>query len=507
MRAVFLSGQLLLALILAWMGFSLASCNEAALRARRAEMNALAVATITPVSADRPDRANQGRLVYVTGRTGLEAPLLDPELGIAVDGLALRRDVQMYQWEERSATSRTAPEQVRPDQCTDESVRLKLLGGARVRERHTVYSYFKVWSPEKRALTCEGRLPIFTNPPWTLEGKTIQAQDTSSVRLGGFGLGIRLPSELNAPSQPFALGPEQGVHLLPPYRSRASVVGGSLHVGDPRAPAIGDLKISYQVAPFADLTVVAIQNGDTLVADRAVGGGDLLEVKVGRHSLEELQREWRSPVKSTWGMNVLVAPFFLGAAFLVFWPLRALVRGLLGPNVEEAAVLVFTPLMAIALATGSVAWIRWRVGAGGALEPALVALGAVVALLPLAAWRSRGPLLGTGELLRRAYAAFNARDVEGVLAMLHPARRVGERDGGRVRPWPPEACATTGAASGRSSTPRGSAQMGGDPAAAWWSTSTRSCAIGPGPCSWTAPSTTPTGPRTASSRAWTSWKT
>ncbi len=42
----------------------------------------------------------------------------------------------------------------------------------------------------------------------------------------------------------------------------------------------------------------------------------------------------------------------------------------------------------------------------------------------------------TVELLRRAYEAFNARDIQSALATMHPEVELAECDGGRPRSWP-----------------------------------------------------------------------
>ncbi|PJA41444.1 MAG: hypothetical protein CO182_06655, partial [Lysobacterales bacterium CG_4_9_14_3_um_filter_62_6] len=59
---------------------------------------------VVNVANDRIAAANEGKLVHVSGRVEATPLIADAGIGVSVDGLALRRIVEMYQWQESRET-------------------------------------------------------------------------------------------------------------------------------------------------------------------------------------------------------------------------------------------------------------------------------------------------------------------------------------------------------------------------------------------------------------------
>ena len=81
-------------------------------------------AAVVSVAAASVDPANEGKLVHLTGTATTDEILMDPEFAISAQALHLRRNVEMYQWEQ-----------------TSESKTEKKVGGGT--ETTTTYSYRK----------------------------------------------------------------------------------------------------------------------------------------------------------------------------------------------------------------------------------------------------------------------------------------------------------------------------------------------------------------------------
>ncbi len=68
----------------------------------RAEALEAGRGAVVSVSSDKVDSGNEGELVHLSGMVKVDETLTDAEFGISVKGLALKREVEMYQWVEKS---------------------------------------------------------------------------------------------------------------------------------------------------------------------------------------------------------------------------------------------------------------------------------------------------------------------------------------------------------------------------------------------------------------------
>ena len=215
---------------------------------------------VVEAAASPIDPANDQKLVHVAGDIAVTAPLEDNEFGVSAAGVKLSRTAETYQWQEESKSES----------------RTKLGGGE---ETVTTYTYSKVWSASAID-SSEFNTPAgHENPAPTFESAEVFATDAV---LGGYQLeenvlaqvGGAQPLNLSAQSETIAAA----IGETPSHE----VSGGTIFIGEnSRAPVVGDTRISYEVTPAQEITVVARQNGDNFLEYRARNGSEFLLVADG----------------------------------------------------------------------------------------------------------------------------------------------------------------------------------------------------------------------------------
>lgn len=160
---------------------------------------------VVDISAGRVNPANNGKLVRVSGRATAGGAITDSVFGVTARAIRLRRRVEIYQSKETAA----------------------------------------VWS-ERQA-----------NPPMPFLSADTFARD---VRLGAFRLSPDVVAGLNGGEAVDA----SNATLPETIRARAHPIKSGFQVGDPAAPRIGDLRITFQQLRSPRISIVVRQAGDTL---------------------------------------------------------------------------------------------------------------------------------------------------------------------------------------------------------------------------------------------------
>jgi hypothetical protein len=216
---------------------------------------ATALTLRTPVSAP----ANDGRLVHVSGEARASTPVTDPTFGIEIDGLALRRRVEMYQWRERRTE-------------TESNGR-----------KNVSYNYDREWTNDtidsdrfnaRQGHDNPGRIPF--------DEAAVTADD---VRVGDLRLGADVLGEIGGwktlDASTLVLPPNMAVSFRPH--------AGWLNTGDtPDTPAVGDVRVRFDVMPPGAVSILARQQDGVLVPYRSEDGEELLLAARGEASASEL---------------------------------------------------------------------------------------------------------------------------------------------------------------------------------------------------------------------------
>lgn len=308
-------------------------------------------------SIENVDPGLDGRLVHLSGKVETDAPAgADEVFGISENALMLRRNVEMFQWVERSSSSTK-----------------KNLGGSATTT--TTYTYGKEWSDDivdSDSFKEAGH----DNPkamPW--DGETHYAPE---ARVGAYRL---------TDAQIRRIGQARGLSMGQDYAcpvTNAQRRGNSLYFPatgtdsggrDVAAnPQIGDVRVSFDVVYPHEITVVAKQYGDTFVPFLAKSGKKVDMLADGVLDMEGMFERARSGNKTQmWLLRLVGFLMLLIGANLVLKPLGVLVDVLpfLGSVVSGATgIVAFLFATVCALVAVAIAWVAYR--------PA-VAIGALAA--------------------------------------------------------------------------------------------------------------------------------
>ncbi len=216
---------------------------------------------VVSVPPDKVDTANEGKLVHATGQVTTDATLSDPTFGITASGVRLSRNVEMYQWQE-SSSSETK----------------KKLGGGE--ETVTTYSYSRGWSSSQVNSASFKKPDGHENPPMSIHSEDFRL---SQAGLGAFTLDSQVLDRIGGGSaMPLAADKKEAVAAAFGTDRPVSISAGTVYVGpNPSAPAVGDYRVSYELVPLGQISIVARQTGSSFAPYQTKAGDRLLMVDNG----------------------------------------------------------------------------------------------------------------------------------------------------------------------------------------------------------------------------------
>jgi hypothetical protein len=235
------------------------------------QRNTLAAAI--SVDASKLDPQNDGKLVHLTGELAGATNLSDPDFGVSVEALRLRRRVWMYQWKQLDRQSKSTYSEV--DEKGNSTTLLKT----------ETYNYTKDWFEnviDSRSFYNRGH----DNPG----AKEIsdRAVDAGAIALGGFTLSKELAQQIDN-FQPAPMDVKNLSALNGSLRAKASLADGGIYFGTNfNQPAIGDMKVKVEFAPPATASVIARQDGGKLSPYAVPNAGSVALLKVGTFSVAEM---------------------------------------------------------------------------------------------------------------------------------------------------------------------------------------------------------------------------
>ncbi len=311
----------------------------------RAEALEAGRGAVVSVSSDKVDSGNEGELVHLSGMVKVDETLTDAEFGISVKGLALKREVEMYQWVEKS-----------------EKKKEKKVGGKE--KTTTTYNYVREWSSSlqnsdnfkspdaKKKNVNPGAMPF--------DAKTTAAKNAT---LGAFKLTESIIGSISG-TTPYPVTQAIFDKLPANVKSRAKLDGDRIYIGkNPSDPQIGDARISFAVAEPGETTVVSGQKGSSF-APFKVKTGTIELVSSGKKSADEMfTAAEEANATMTWILRFVgFFLMFIGLS-MIFRPLSVVadvipfIGSIIGTMSTVVAFLIAAPLTFITIA---IAWIVAR---------------------------------------------------------------------------------------------------------------------------------------------------
>jgi hypothetical protein len=310
---------------------------------------------VVSIDSGTVDAANEGKLVHITGPVKPIGDVVDPQFGIRADGaLAIAREVEMYQWVEKS-----------------ESKTEKNVGGSE--ETTTTYSYSKDWRSRRVDSSDFHVAEGHQNPDFAIPASSAVV-DTANV--GAFSLkGSSVASlgddktiQLNAADVERIAG---NIATTRPVRLNQ----GEIYVGtSSTSPQVGDLKVRFERTDLAEASFVGKQQGGSIVADRASNGNEIFLSAAGRKDaagmFQQAQTEntvitWLIRIAGLVGMFIGFQLFFglFGVVGDVIPFIGSLVRGgtgiialiltlIVGPVTIAIGWFAYRPLLSVAIIGG-----------------------------------------------------------------------------------------------------------------------------------------------------------
>ena len=249
-------------------------------------------AAVVHVAADKVDPANDKKLVHVTGDAKAAGPLVDTDYGLSVPALRLVRTEEIYQWVENKKSE----------------TKQKVGGGE---ETTTTYSYDKKWV-DKPLKSAEFKKP----DGHTNEGDLIAGNANISaekVTLGAFDVPKKFVEQMGSPIKNAVT--EADLAKLPAdLKEGTKIQDGGFYFGDkPKEPAIGDVRVSFEIVKPGTFSILAEQLDGTFEPYQTKAGDSIDFIEEGTVSSEKMFKDAADANKMiTWLVR------FLGFLFMAF---------------------------------------------------------------------------------------------------------------------------------------------------------------------------------------------
>lgn len=299
--------------------------------------------SLVEISSDKVDPNNEGKLIATSGKIENTEELVDTTFQVKIVTPKMRRIVEVYQWEE--------------DSDTDE-------------DGNTTYQYKKVWKDE--IIDSTDFHQSGHDNPREMQYQN-QAYESNNVKVGAFNLSPYQIERLstNATNNSFneEIASQLGLKIENNYLTTSTDIDN---------PQIGDMRISFVYNNSTDISILAVQKGNTFGDFVSKAGKTINKVVDGTHSGTEMINSIKEGNKIfKWIFRLLGTLLIVIGIATILGPISTISSyiPILG-NVVGAAVGFISLILgiAISLVIIALAWLRYRPMIGIALLAIVVAL-------------------------------------------------------------------------------------------------------------------------------------
>ncbi|MEM9941217.1 MAG: TMEM43 family protein [Planctomycetota bacterium] len=300
-------------------------------------------------------------LVHLTAQANTEEQLQDDEFAVQAQAIQMRRNVEMYQWVEKTKTRKK-----------------KKLGGGE--ERVTEYSYVKKWEDGREDSDSFEEKAGHENPPQKFTDQSFVAEH---VTVGAYELNDVLVSQI-IQWEKLPWDAEKLENVDSELKDQILLSGNHVYWSetgqpDPENPNIGDQRIQFEVVNPTQVSLVAQQVGNSFDAYTVPNGEQIQQLYVGEFTAEKMfERFQQENIVLAWVLRVIGLVVCCVGFFLIMSPLAVFsdIIPFLGSMTRGLAFFVAALLgVCVSATTIAVAWIAVRPLIG--IPLLIVAIGSI----------------------------------------------------------------------------------------------------------------------------------
>lgn len=317
--------------------------------------------TYIDVKSDKVDPNNEGKLIATYGKLINEQELTDNTFSIKIKTPFMKRIVEVYQWTEKSET--------------DE-------------DGNTTYSYSKEWA-SGIINSDDFHQSGHNNPKQKLYEDEVYF--SNDVKVGAFTLSSSQVNSLSTKATFTDFNLEKANELNLVISNKYLTTSKDLN-----NPQVGDTRISFVYNNSTDVSVLAVQSGETFVDFVSKAGKTINRVMDGNHSGADMINVIKKENKILkWILRTVgLVACVIGFA-TILKPISAITSyvPILGSIVGSAVGLVSLVLgLALSLLIIAIAWVRFRPVLGISL---LVIVAALIVFLIIKGKKTKAPTTQT----------------------------------------------------------------------------------------------------------------